>query len=482
MKHRKDLSDSERQCFGHNSIRQSSDYWLGTAGSAVSKYNEQRQNGWRKWTKSAESAAEAAGHFMQGFEPLLSVAANAGPEVGAAIGLVSGFFAIAAARSKTNDLIAHQMATILDRLPGFQMLETIYSEADADQAHLRRKIVLAYYSVLDFSILASRYYLRSGLRRWWTVLSSPTTFTDAADEAQKRLSEVRYKSEELLVWTVHDVRGINRKLQRDNEEKSILMVKDILGLSSWSKDNQKQKLLGYQRELFHEENDSGLLEWMSHDKIIDFRQQQVFFDWEVCPTSEMLLLLAGTDSRLGPFIHCWMSPIALAIIRELSEGAKFGLIERGKCELVFCILDVETRTSVHDIMSELLLGLLSAQRSFQLPDLLAKLDAYRSVRQTGNEREKKKALKDAVATVVGLLKAQLKVCVVIDRVDRCKEQSVLFEVLIDIMESANERGCCIKILTVANASFWDLDQEKEKDLAEHSLVRLFTATRDLPLA
>lgn len=478
---RKDLPPNARLCFNHNSVRDSSEYWLKAAGSSITKYDEQRQRGWRDWARSAESAAAAAGNFMKGFEPLLAVIANTAPEVGAAIGIISGFFAVAAARSRTNDLVTSQMATIMDRLPGLQRLESIYSEIDKDQAHLRRKITLAYYSVVDFAIVATRYYLRSGLKRWWIAVSDPDLFTDASQKVQTNFEQVRSKSEELLVWTVHDVR---RKLQHDIEEKNIIIVKTLLGLSHWSSKDQEKRLKQYQKELSDEEKSGGLLDWMSSDKVHEFRRREVFADWESCSGSEMLILLAGTDLRLGPDLHCWMSPIALTIINELSgnsltgsaKGPLFGY------ELVFCILDPETRTSVHDLASELLLGLLGAQKLFELPDLCAKLETYRTVRKTGSEREKKKALKAACATVAGLLAPGLKVCLVVDRIDRCKEQTVIFEILVDILAICIANGCCLKILTVANATYWDLNPDREKDLASQPAVRLFTATRGLPMA
>ncbi|KAM0717830.1 hypothetical protein Q7P37_006162 [Cladosporium fusiforme] len=484
LKRRKDLSDSERQCFEHESIRETTGYWLKAAGSTVSAYDKERQHGWRHWARTVESAAEAANRFMRAFEPLLSVVTNSGPEVGAAVGLISGFFAVAASRSKTNDLIASQMAKILDRLPGFEMLEAIYVEDDKEQARLRRKIFISYYSVVDFAITATRYYLRSGLSRWWVAFASPSRFIDATEKVQTQFAEVQHKSDELLVQTVHHVRRINLELQQDIADRNILMVKDLLGLSRWSSSDREKKLAAYEKELSREEMLSAPLDWMSRDKVANFRQQKVFSDWEQRPKSEMLLLLAGTDSRLQSSMHCWMSPIALAIIHELRGNLKSAQATgplRGY-ELVFCVLDLEPRTSVHDIASEVLLGLLRAQKSFKLPELSAKLEAYRSIRQTGSRREKKKALRAAVSAVAGLLSPQLRICLVIDRIDRCEEQMVLLEILTDLMKVTNLTGCCIKILAVANAAFWDLNQDEERSLVDHPQVRFFGATRSLSAA
>lgn len=163
---RKGLSKDEKRCFRHASISEATEYWITLAGCAISDHEKEHDSGWKFWARSTESAVAAASQFMYDVRPLLEVAGSASPQAGAAIGVISGLFAIVASKPRMNDLIVTEMADVLELLPGFRMLETIYESDHPQQALLRRKIYLAFQSVVDFAIAATRYYLKSGLSRW----------------------------------------------------------------------------------------------------------------------------------------------------------------------------------------------------------------------------------------------------------------------------------------------------------------------------
>jgi hypothetical protein len=474
VKRRKGLSNHEKQCFQHASVNEASEYWIALAHRTISDHEQEHDSGWRFWARSAETAAVAASQFMHDLEPVLGAVATSSPEAGLSIGAISGLFALVSSKPRTNDLIVQELADVLERLSGFRMLETIYQREHPQQAVLRRKIHLAFQSVVDFAIAATRYYLRSGLGRWWVATFRPSSLANFTETIHKTFFQVRRKSEELLVLTIDDLR-------KDNETARLSNIRRLLDLRQWSEEDRTKKLLEHKQNLERAERHLTQLEWMSQSKIVEFRQRKDFREWQASTDPQMFLIVAAVESALQDldFVHryCWMSPLAVSIIDEQCQESEGNQKQR---EGVFSVLDPDRRPSMHELASELLLGLFRLQGPFDVEEISAKLDAYREARQTGNDSDKKEALKAAVSTVVHHLSRSTPFYIVIDQIHWCQEQWDFLEVLIHILDTALEAHCCIKIFAVAHKMHYSLHRSQLEKLADHRLIQILEPTLSIP--
>jgi hypothetical protein len=471
LQRRKGLSNDEKRCFQHASINEASEYWIKLAHRTISDHEQEHDSGWRFWARSAETAAVAASQFMFDLKPLLDAAASSSPEAGLSIGIISGFFALVSSKPRMDDLIVQEMADVLERLPGFRMLETIYQQYHPQQALLRRKIYLAFHCVVDFAITATRYYLKSGLARWWVATFNPSRLTDLTETIHKTFFQVRRKSEELLVLAVDDLR-------EDNEKARLSRIRSLLSLRQWSEEDRGKKLLGHKQNLEQVEKRLAPLDWMSESKIVKFRQRKDFCEWEASTDPQMFLIIAAVDSALYDFVprYCWMSPLALSVIEEHCHTSE---VNQRQKEGVFSVLDIDVRPSVHDLVSELLFGLLRLQGSFDPEEVSAKLETYREARRTGSDGDGKRALKAAASTVVHCLSRPTPLYIVIDQIHWCQQRWDLLEVLLHVLDTALEENCCIKIFAVAHKMHYPLPSFQLDELARHPLVQTCTMTQML---
>ncbi|KAF5869993.1 uncharacterized protein Bfra_010138 [Botrytis fragariae] len=494
------LSESERKCFSHESIRDATTYWTSISQQKKSDFDTQHQTGWRFWAKTSQTVAAAAGQFLNDFKPLVEFASNSGPYGGLAVGAVSGLFAIAQSKSKTDDIIASAMANLMDRLPGFKMLQEIYDESDALQKLLRGKVILAYTGIIEFAMASAKYYLKLGIKRWWLATWNSQKFIVMADRVQGLVLAVRLQSEDLLTSTVNYVRKQNTELankvkeleaeitqlQKDSDNNKLLSLRNLLRLSGWSPEGWSQSLHEYKGALERARKDSRIFEWMHGESIAKYRDNDKFFkDWNKSHESSMLLIIGLNHRSCRRRDHCWVSPLALQLIDEAQTN---------DMELVYHVFNFESYTSIHTAMAKLMFQLLKLQRHVNLATLSPKLEKYRdeleilekhrnersSKYSSGNSEAVRKALKEAAVAIVRDLDPKQRIRIILDRVDRCegKEQVHLLHLLIQIME---ESRCCVKIFAVANEAFWEVEGYQIEDFEKYQNFKMVTKPRKMTI-
>ncbi|TGO21648.1 hypothetical protein BPAE_0207g00020 [Botrytis paeoniae] len=491
----KHLSESERQCFSHESVSDATTYWTSISQQRKSDFDTQHQTGWRFWAKTSQTVAAAAGQFLNDFAPLVDFASNSGPYGGLAIGAVSGLFAIAQRKSKTDDIIASAMASVMDRLPGFKMLQETYNGPEALQKLLRGKVILAYTGVIEFAMASAKYYLKLGIKRWWLATWNPQKFIVMADRVQGLVLAVRLQSEDLLTSAVDYVRKQNTELacevkelkaeiiqlQKDSDNDKLLSLRDLLGLRGWSPEGFPQSLHEYKEALERARKDSHIFEWMHGESIAQYRDNDKFFkDWSTSHESSMLLIIGSNHKNWWRHDHCWVSPLALQLIDEAQTN---------DMELAYHVFNFEGYTSIHAAMAKLLFQLLKLQRHVNLATLSPKLEKYRNelenLEKNRNERSSnreavREALKEAAVTIIKDLDPKQRIRIILDRVDRCerKDQMHLLQLLIQIME---ESRCCVKIFAVANEAYWEVEEYRIEDFAKYQNFKMVTKTRKMTI-
>jgi len=319
LNEKKRLSEHERECLAQRDFSDAVVYWNNFSEQAKVEFDVQHDMGWRYWAKSAQTIAAAAGQFLKDFKPLVEFVSNANPFGGLAVGAISGLFAIAQSKRKTDDIVAIAIAGMMDRLPGYHMLQDVYKERNPHQSRLRKKILIAYGGVIELSIASAKYYLQPGVTRWWLATWNPEKFTLLADKVQGYAVAVVMQREELLTWAVNEIKKEGKKqtckidelkehnneqthkieelqedskkqthkieelqehnneqthkieelqehnneqthkieeLQEDNNRTQQTRLEDLLGLSGWSSKEQQQRLSEYERTLNRAREDS----------------------------------------------------------------------------------------------------------------------------------------------------------------------------------------------------------------------------------
>lgn len=168
----------------------------------------------------------------------------------------------------------------------------------------------------------------------------------------------------------------------------------------------------------------------------------------------------------------------MSIIDEHRQAAKG---DSRRKEAVFCVVDVHVRPSFHDLMSELLFGLLPIQGNFDIDEISAKLEAYREERRTGNDKEMKAALEAAASAVVRLLAQRTQLFIVIDQIHWCAQQWDLLQVIMNILDTAVAESCSIKVFAVAHDIYYNLHVYQRRELDKHPLIQVCTMTQKLPM-
>ncbi len=423
---------------------------------------------------------------MIDFKPFVAAVQAAGPYGQLAAATLSALFACAQSKTRTDEVIASAMAGVKDRLPGFQLYQDIYSRANEHEQRLRKKIMLAYVGVLELAIEAAQHYMKSGFKRWGQATFNPEKFQDLAISVQDSVVAVRLQCEELLNLAVHNIRQQNdelleqnkklradiARLQAESDDRNLRRLQQLLGLSEWSIETKRSKLEAYEGSLNRERADDRLYEAMYSGSIARYKQKPHFQDWDSTGGSAMLLVVGAyrDTSQTWRKNHCWMSPLALNLINHYQASSRMH---------AFYVFDVWEWAGVNDVVCDILLQLLRCQRQVLSANehantLSAQLESYQKLLNDPSHRDEEvtaAALKDAAVTAVQLFGAHITVYIVLDRIDRCKQDDriTLLNILIRLMEEAS---CCVKIFAVADRgkSGWDVEQSS-LDLPQRARYR-----------
>ncbi|EME79080.1 uncharacterized protein MYCFIDRAFT_177748 [Pseudocercospora fijiensis CIRAD86] len=395
-------------------------FWVDKSKAATSDWDDKHKRGWRLWVKRYQDFSKAASKFLQDFGPIVAIVKAAGPYGELAIGIISVLFTVAESKSDIDDLIASTIASIKDRLPGFRMYQEIFAEEDEHQRRLIKKIMLAYASIMELTIQAVQHYLQQ-------------SFKQMADNVQLAILDVRLQCEEVTIKNVNDIRQQNERLTK--------MVARL------EEDNGNRNLLTIQSRTPKSWTTTTLaLSLIARIKACLYHEQYFFQAWKSSQEPAVLIIVGRNYLSLAR--HCWMSPVAICLVRELGSQSQ---------ACASYIFDISRGANTHDAVPELLLQLLRWRKSALgegdfLNALCATIEKYTYMHERGNALPSAvyQVLGEIAMMTLGLFAREETVYIVLDRVDRCHSTSRGRKELLELC-------CCVKVLVMASSFDGDVE-------------------------
>ncbi|KAF1989439.1 hypothetical protein K402DRAFT_372206 [Aulographum hederae CBS 113979] len=448
-----------------NNYEKCAEYWKWFQEQAMLKHDNRHQKGWRRWAKSTQSFGSKAETFVEAIKPIIQLAQGSGsPDGGLALSTICMLFAVASSKRATEDIIGEAMFEIQDHLPSFHTYEGLYRGADERAMALRGKITLAYCGFIELAIKSTRYYLKSGAYRFFKAPWNQREFQDEADEVKRDIVSVRNKCEELLAWTVSKIRDQNCGLQLEIEANRIREIESVLGHSRRSIDSFIMELKSYEASI-EAENKQAIFESMNEEMRSKYKKMATFQDWSQSVNSSVLIIVGENHENLQLNKHCWMSPLALDLIKSLHSDSRM---------LGFFLFPFTAVSPAADALSDILFQLLDAKRQklrddVKFPNVVADIRRHHGIDTQKDDDGRFAVLAELLRYAMRLFDEEDCVHIVLDRMDRCvcHEQRELLDLLIDIMDKS---VCKVKLLIVAEKTWgWDV---KIKQLKKAENIQL----------
>lgn len=180
----------------------------------------------------------------------------------------------------------------------------------------------------------------------------------------------------------------------------------------------------------------------------------------------MHLVIGDNHDRFkDQHLHCWTSPVALSTIASLHEQSAY---------LAFYIFRVDAFTPAHTALADILSQLLEAKRlglcdNSSFSTVRAWVEKMAEVCRSDDEIDKLDALIDMASRMMSLYQPEDVVYIVLDRVDRCCTSGQL-EMLKGLVRMMDQASCTMKVLIVAEGTFWNVKVSKLKAVAKSQRV------------
>ena len=224
-----------------------------------------------------------------------------------------------------------------------------------------------------------------------------------------------------------------------------------------------------------DELNAEILQQMRGPELDSFRASEDHQSWRYSKRSCLLILSGSNDVSILGVHHCWLSPIAAAVVEDFDQQkprplyAYYALPQNGKL--------------LHDVVSVILLQLLrqksgalrDEKRHAELSSELGKLN------QRGmNEGDRVLAMERVALRVIDFFDESETLYIVVDRADRCRDfrtvdhRKVLIKVFIKMVEAAR---CKLRVLTVINGHNWRVENHQD-ELGAKMKDRFILHTKD----
>ena len=218
-----------------------------------------------------------------------------------------------------------------------------------------------------------------------------------------------------------------------------------------------------------------ILQQMRGPELDSFRASEAHQSWRHSKRSCLLILSGSNDVSILWVHHCWLSPIAAAVVKDFDQQnprplyAYYALPQNGKL--------------LQDVVSVILLQLLrqkssalrDEKRHAELSSELGKLN------QGGmNEGDRVLAMERVALRVIDFFDETETLYIVVDRADRCRDfrtvdhRKVLIKVFIKMVEAAR---CKLRVLTVINGHNWRVENHQD-ELGAKMKDRFILHTKD----
>jgi hypothetical protein len=455
-------------------------FWTKTL-AARDDFEASHERGCGLWTRSYQNASTTVRNLMKNFSPILEVVKDiAAPYGGLAVGTIAALFAVAASKNEIESALSDALIAINDRLPGLELYRHIYNEKHELDMRLQSRIVSAYELFIDFCIETTKYYKRSGSRRWLKAISGSTHIHDRAKEIQSVITEIRHLCDELLDKNVDYIKRQNQEqreiilrleaevqqLLDSDDNQALFKLQQLLGLSHYSTEDHRKSLEQYRLTLASDEHlTADFFEQMAGDRLKRFITSRDYQAWESAKSSSLLVVSAYNDSSISYLDQCWASPVALNKIAELeqeSDSPPYGYY-------VFSSRD----EGLHHAMAVILLQLLNKtphllRQKSRYDEIYAAMDSFNQYTAASDEAAQDRktqasklvALEKMASRIIGIFEPSESVYIIIDRVDRCCHVAKSVDQRMALMKLlgrlAQASRCTLKILTVVHADQWDV--------------------------
>ena len=272
----------------------------------------------------------------------------------------------------------------------------------------------------------------------------------------------------------------------NQDHNTLTEIQRLLNLSGFSHENHRRELDQYRATLESDEQlNAAYFEQMRGHRLDSFKAGKDYQSW-INSVQSCLLILSGHNNRSIDYIdQCWLSPIAMAMITDLSHCASHIIytyyVFPSKGELLYRALSV------------ILFQLLSQKNKVlrnksQYDELRAELHEWQRYEHQSNnnnnknnknnknssnsnssrdiEDERLAAFHNVALRVVNFFDESETLYVILDRADRCcilkkglDHRKDLLKALIKIVEAAR---CKLRVLVVINGDQWDVEHRRDE--------------------
>ena len=229
-----------------------------------------------------------------------------------------------------------------------------------------------------------------------------------------------------------------------------------------------QELQKYRR-ILDESLDAEQFEQMRDDRLGTFENSKNYRTWLESRQACLLILSGYNERSILDEDQCWLSPIALNHIENLSQPGATGT-------LAYHLLPQRRETLIHHVLPPVFLQLLRQKRQALRDEkghaeLCAELRKYEDLSKNEtkndmNEYDRIAILEKIALRVVSFFEESETVYIIVDRVDRCMDsrkaadhRKTLAKALVRMVESAK---CNLKILAIINGYDWRVEDRRDE--------------------
>ena len=261
----------------------------------------------------------------------------------------------------------------------------------------------------------------------------------------------------------------NIELQEAQDDNTLTEIQRLLSLSDFSDETQSKELNQHREALdSDEELNAVYFEQMRGPGLDIFKASTDYQSWTKSEQPCLLILSGYNNKSIANLDQCWLSPVAIDLIRDLRLGSDHPIyayyVFRPQGELLYRALAV--------ILLQLLRQKSQVLRDKpQSDELRAELynlgkNDHGDKKAIESEDERLSALQTVALRVVGFFNESETVHVVLDRVDRCCDlkkkvdhRKPLLKALVKMVEAAR---CKLRVLVVINGHQWSIEQRRDE--------------------
>lgn len=252
------------------------------------------------------------------------------------------------------------------------------------------------------------------------------------------------------------------------EDSRLYEVRRLLGLLVFSDERQREDLNNYRQTLNSDEQlNAAFFEQMRGPRLDLFKACPEYSSWFYSQHSSLLILSGHNNESITYLDQCWLSPIAVTMVEELS----FNDSETFHAYYIFS----PSGESLYPALSVILLQMIRQRIAVlrdesQYNELRAELHKWNDNEQETKSHleaddRKLSALRKVIRRVICFFEESDTVYIILDRVDRCCDlkkkldhRKILLKVLVEMVKVAR---CKLRLLVVINGDQWDVEQKMD---------------------